>query len=43
MGVYRVLEDSHKGVKGHYKGLSRVLHQSYKNVTRVFYCFLMKL
>ena len=35
MGVSRVLEGSHKGVKGHYIGISRELQKSYKNVTRV--------
>ena len=34
-GVSRVLEGSHKGVKGRYTGISRVLQKSYKNVTRV--------
>ena len=32
-----MLEGSHKGVKGCFTGISRVLHQSYKNVTRVFH------
>ena len=37
MGVSRVLESSHKGVKGRYTGISWVLQKSYKNVTRVFH------
>ena len=37
MGVSRALQDSHKGVKGLYTGISRVLEKSYKNVTSVLY------
>ena len=35
MGVSRALEGSHMGVKGGNTGISRVLHQSYNNVTLV--------
>ena len=39
-GVSRVLEGSHKDVKERYTGIKKVLHQSYKNVTRVPKVFL---
>ena len=38
IGVSRVLEGSHKVVKGHYTGISRM---SYKNVTNAIICYIM--